>query len=145
MKKLLTLLAIAALAGCSPTEAPADPEPTTLAPLTATSLRPTSVPVSRDLPSAPPLEQWIEKGNDFQQTLDLNMRTHLIRLGVAPTEATDTAARDLAYLVCATLRAGLTPSQAAELVRTAYPTVKEFDAIAIVVTAQAYCLDTVST
>lgn len=147
MKLLTVLVVLLALVGCSPAAEPIVAAPpstaaTTASARTSTAARPTSVPVSTDLPAAPPVEQWVEKASGFQQTLDLEMRTKLIELGVAPVEATDTAARDLAYLVCATLRAGVPKDQVNELVQTAYPTADGFDALGIVITAQGYCLDT---
>jgi hypothetical protein len=148
MKLLAAPGAVLVLAACSTNSAP-PPAPATTpastataAATTTTAARPTSVPVAAGLPPAPPLEQWVEKGSDFQQTIDLQMRTQLIKLGVAPIQATDTAARDLAYLVCSTLRAGVPKDQVNELIQTTYPAADGFDGLSILVTAQGYCLDT---
>ena len=146
MTKLLLagLAAVLVLAACSPAVAPAPASAiaTPTAAPAATAARPTSVPAATGLPPAPPVEQWVDKSSGFQQTIDLEMRTELIKLGVVPAAATDTAARDLAYLVCSTLRAGVPKAQVDLLVQTAYPAADDFDGLAILITAQGYCLDT---
>lgn len=113
----------------------------------ATPARPAVVaPTSAGLaviPSAPPIEQWVRKSSDFQQTLDLNMQTALIsRLDISPSDATASAARDLAYYICTDLRGGTTTDSSAP-VRELYPTAALPDAIGVSLAAQAYCLDTV--
>ena len=74
----LAALCAAALAACSsapePTPVAAPPTTPASAPTSASS---TTVPVA-DLSPAPPVDTWVQKGNDFQQTLDLNMQPELI-------------------------------------------------------------------
>jgi hypothetical protein len=142
----LAALCALALAACSPEPVPsAPPAAATTTPTSAAPARPTTAAAVTvaSLPSAPPLDRWVTKANDFQMTLDLNMQTKLIELGISPGEADEAAARSLAYLVCTVLRAGNSEADANTVVRSAYPTADQFDAIGIVLAAQRYCLDTV--
>lgn len=142
------LVAVAALAltlaGCAdePAEAPAVASPTSSSPSAAAPTTSSSTPVAV-LPPAPPLDTWVVKGNDFQQTLDLKMQTAMIeQLNMSPADADETAARDLAYYVCRSLRQY--PSQPGSAwVQAAYPNVESFSLERVAIAAQFYCLDTV--
>lgn len=131
------------LVGCGQPPAP-EPTPPSAQSSVAATAAPAAVAVATGLPPAPPVPAWVERGDAFQQTLDIEMRTELVELGVAPAEATDVAARDFAYLVCSTLRAGLSSDEVVGLVQVAYPTADYVRALSMVVTAQGYCLDTVA-
>lgn len=142
----LTLAALCAVALAACSSEPAAPAAATTAPPSAPAARPATAAVVRvaDLPPAPPVETWVQKGSDFQQTLDLNMQTELIELGLSVAEADEDAARELAYAVCSALRSGTPESATSEVVQAAYPTADQIDSIGIGLAAQAYCLDTVS-
>lgn len=146
----LVVFVLLALAGCG--SAPAEvasslPSSEPSAVVAADSAAPSYLPEYAtsvaDLPSAPPVEAWVVKGSDFQQTLDLNMQTAMIeRLMMSPSDADETAARDLAYYVCRSLRQY--PSQPGSAwVEASYPGTETIDAIGVALAAQAYCLDTV--
>jgi putative hemolysin len=138
---------LALLAGCSqavvpPPPVPAQPSQSAAAPRSAARATLPQAEVA-SLPAAPPLETWVEKSrSDFQMTLDLNMQTELIELGVPVGDVDEDAAQSLAYMICSHLRAGGSATVNDE-VRAAYPTATNIDAMGIVLAAQAYCLDTV--
>lgn len=138
---LLALLAISACSAAEPVSQPPEavPPPPSAAPPTSSAAEATVA----TLPPAPPPETWVIKGDNFQETLDLNLQTELIELGVSSTEADEDAARDLAYLVCTALRAEAQLDDVWALIRAAYPTATEIDAIGIESRARYYCLDTV--
>jgi hypothetical protein len=92
------------------------------------------------LPPAPPLESWVVKGNDFQQTLDLRMQTAMIEtLDIPVAEATVDAARSLAYYICAGMRAG---QRAGDLLVAIYPAADAPAQLGVPLAAEGYCLDT---
>ncbi|WP_298799995.1 hypothetical protein [Pseudonocardia sp. 73-21] len=99
--------------------------------------------VLASLPPAPPVDTWVVKGSDFQQTLDLRMQTELIELGIAPALGNESAARDLAYMICTAKRTGATADAVQEAVQAAYPTTDQYSRLSIILTASSYCVDTV--
>lgn len=132
----------AALAGCS-----SDPVtgPPPLSVPTTSAVAPTTgavIATLATLPPAPPVETWVTKGSDFQRTLDLNMMTALINMGLPTGEADEAAARNLAYFLCSELRAGTSESEVRNLVSEVYPSADMIDAMGIVLASQHYCLDT---
>jgi hypothetical protein len=133
---------LALLAGCSQEAVPPPPQPSPSTPATVIAA-PQAPPLARvaALPPAPALESWVEKGNDFQKTLDLGMQTELIEIGVPVADADEAAARSLAYMICSHLRAGGSAT-VNDKVRAVYPTAESTDAVGIILAAQAYCLDT---
>lgn len=143
MRAAATVLAIAAavlaLAGCSSASPTAAAPSATAAPAVTTSAPPAVVGAS--LPPAPPVDTWVIKGSDFQQTLDLRLQTKLTE--TADVLVDDDEARSLAYAVCTSLRTGGTPETARAIIQSAYPTVDQYDTLGILLTAKAFCVDTV--
>ena len=136
MTRTVTIALLLALAcACS---APTSQSPAAAAAPVAAPVPPTTMSVAA-LPPAPPLDEWVVNGSDFQQTLDLRMRTELIELGIGPATATDAAARDLAFHICSGLRAHRAPIY--ELVREAYPQADSPRLVGIGLAAKGYCLD----
>lgn len=142
---LVAATAVSLIAGCSDTSAPTTTDrpvaqSTTAAPArtTPTSAAPRQL---KSLPKAPPLNTWVTKGSDFQQTLDLRMQTAMIeRLDMSPAEADEDWAHGLAYYMCSALRRH---QNAGEALAAIYPNPDASQQIGITVAAQAYCLDTV--
>jgi hypothetical protein len=96
-----------------------------------------------NLPPAPPLDSWVVKGNDYQLTLDLNMQTAMIELGLSPSDIDESDAQAYAYHVCSTLRKN--PDAGYDvLVTDIYPSVELTKTLGMVLAAQHYCLDTVT-
>ncbi|MFC7655155.1 hypothetical protein ACFQV8_00015 [Pseudonocardia benzenivorans] len=70
-------------------------------------------------------------------TLDLNVQTKLIEIGVPPSQVNDEVARAYAYHVCSTLRKD--PNAKADvLVTDVYPTADQTKVIGMILAAQAY-------
>lgn len=142
---LVAATAVSLLAGCSDTSATTTTEgpvaqSTTAAPARTT---PTSAPSRqlKSLPKAPPLNTWVKKGSDFQQTLDLRMQTAMVeRLGMPFAEADEDWAHALAYYMCSALRRH---QNAGEALAAIYPNPDARQQIGITIASQAYCLDTV--
>jgi hypothetical protein len=132
--RLVAVLTTAAI-GCFGCTAPI---PGNASPAPAAPPSTTSVPVA-DLPSAPPIDQWVVKGSDFQRTLDLNVETALINLGVATAAADEQAARSFAYHFCSGLRTHR--ASPPDLVKEAYPSADFADSVGLGLAANAYCLD----
>lgn len=137
---LVAATAVSLLAGCSDTSAAPVAQSTTAAPARTT---PTSAPSRqlKSLPKAPPLNTWVMKGSDFQQTLDLKMQTAMVeRLDMPFAEADEDWAHALAYYMCSALRRH---ENAGEALAAIYPNPDASQQTGITVAAQAYCLDTV--
>ncbi|TQM37773.1 hypothetical protein [Pseudonocardia cypriaca] len=93
------------------------------------------------LPPAPPLESWVVKGSDFQQTVDLHMQTAMMeRLDISVAEATVDAARSLAYYMCTGMRAG---QRAGDLLVAIYPAADAPAQLGVSLAASEFCLDAV--
>jgi len=74
------------------------------------------------------------------------METKLIELGVSPTDATEAAARRVAYFICTGLRSGMSENDVSNAVLALIPSTDDLSkGSSTVLEAQFYCLDTVNT
>jgi hypothetical protein len=135
--------AVLLLASCGNEAAPGNPAVPETTQTAAVKTSAAARATAANLPPAPPLDSWVVKGSDYQLTLDLNMQTAMIELGLSPSDIDESDAQAYAYHVCSTLRNN--PDAGYDvLVTDIYPSAELTKTLGMVLAAQHYCLDTVT-